>query len=350
MENGKKKDSIKRLFDNAFKTDLEWNDWFFENVYKDEEALVYEKDGAAVSSLFLQRYKFNLHGQEMDFGYIAGATTEYKYRHEGYMSELLSQALTASYERGDALAGLIPATRRLFFFYDKFQFSTVVYADIERYSALHSFPMTEEYSITEPTFEAFTKLERQRAATIQHTEKNFNDIIYDIKHDQGTVVQINGTTGIPLALAFATANEDEIHVKELAGADTKATDMALGYIKSFFEGEKPMVVWREPTGPSTSLRAKGMIRLVNPLKILSALANNHKDINQKIRITDKYISENNGDYILKDGTCTKAEWKLKNVNLDVTVDVLAKIIFNNPKVGEIFGIPSCRPIMNLMLD
>ncbi len=350
MEDTKKKKIIKQIYDGAFTADREWNDWFFDSVYRDEEALLLAPGGNAVSCLFLQDYRFEYHGTELKLAYISGAATATNARHKGYMSRLLTDALHLAYERGYTLAGLIPATRRLYFFYDKFGFATVVYNDIERYTGLHVFPLTEGYTVVEPDFESFASLERKRTATVLHSERDFDNILADIAHDKGVAVQVNGPDGDVRAMAFGTADGRAIHVLDLLGDDPDALDMALGAIKDKLPGELPMAVYRAPYGRPASLRSRGMLRIVNVESILTSLAASHRKLDQVIRVTDSLIPENNGVYIIKDGRCTKTDTTLRRLTLDVTVNVLTRILFSSDRIGDIFDIPTSHPLMPLMLD
>ena len=344
-----KQRKIKAIFDSSFPADLAWNNWFFKNVYCDEEALLLESGGKPASCLFLQKYRFNFHGEEVDLGYIAGAATDRSMRQHGFMSQLLDIALKKSYERGDVFISLIPASRRLFFFYDKLDFATVFYVDIERYTSLHAFATTEGYADVEPTYEDFIRLEHGRSATVLHSERDFKNILMDNELDRGSVAAVANPDGEVVAMAFATENDDEIHVKELISTDEKASEMALGIIKSDL-GEKPMVVYGPPTGRKAMLRARGMMRIVNAEKVLAALAKRHPQINQVIRVRDRHLPENNGYYIIKKGICTRVETFDKPVSLDVTVSNLTKILFSSQKIGDIFNIPTSHALLPLMLD
>ena len=344
-----RKNKIKSIFDNAFPTDPTWNSWFFEKVYRDEEALLLEVNGKAASCLFLQQYKFNFHGADVDMGYIAGAATDRNMRQHGYMSDLLKLALREAYERGDVFVSLIPASRRLFFFYDKLDFATVFYVDIERYTSLHTFAFSEGYSDVEPRYEDFRRLELQRSATVLHSERDFQNVLEDIEHDHGTVAAVTNPEGEVTAMAFATLTEDEIHVKELLSTDEKASETALGIIKQE-QGDKPMVVYSAPTGRKAMLRARGMMRIVNAEKALASLAKKHPKIDQVIRVRDPHLSVNTGYYILKKGSCRKVETYDKPVSLDVSVSNLTKILFSSEKIGEIFNLPTSHALLPLMLD
>lgn len=347
-----KRTHIKSLYDSSFPQDKPWNQWFFDNVYKDDEGLILYEENKPVSCLLLQAYDFLFHGRNVRLAYISGAATHYKSRGKGYMTMLMKEALRTGYERGDALACLIPANRRLFFFYDKFQFASVVFADIERYTAIHAFPITEGYTVADPDYASFNRLERLRDATVLHSEKDFENILEDIAHDGGVAVRINDSDGQPLAMVFGTANRDEIHFKEILGIDKNAVDMAMGTIKTRLGVELPAVAWLSPTESSTQLRPRGMMRIVNVEKVLSALADSHPEINQTVKVRDRIIEPNNGIFILEKGKCRKlaADAEQPEITLEADVDVLTKILFSGSRIGNVFGFPTSHPTMSLMLD
>lgn len=350
MDNKVKKQQIKRLFDYSFPENKAWNDWFFDEVYADDEAMLLYDEEKPVSSLFLQKYKFLFHGEEVDLGYIAGANTDRKQRGRGFMSTLLKDAMKESYRRGDTFLGIIPANRRLYFFYDKFGFATVVYNDIERYTSLHSFPLSEGLKGVKPTYESFHKLEKMRCPTVLHSETDFRRILEDIKLDNGAVIEVDDPEGEPLAMVFGIPASDEIHVKTILGNNHEAIDMALGLLKAELNVELPIFARRAPGVRQQMLRAFGMLRIINVEKTLDALAKNHKDIAQLIRVTDPIISENNGLFRIRNGKCVKTDEANEKATIDVKIDILTAIIFSGEEMGRIFGLPTSHPQMDLMLD
>ena len=111
-----KRDEIKKIWTECFKDSREYVDMFFDQVYRDDEAmLLTDQSGSAVSSLLLQRYAMSFHGSEAPVSYIAGAATRRSKRGQGYMSSLMIDALRESAVRGDMLCSLIPADEALFF-------------------------------------------------------------------------------------------------------------------------------------------------------------------------------------------------------------------------------------------
>ncbi|MDE5555527.1 MAG: sterol carrier protein domain-containing protein, partial [Muribaculaceae bacterium] len=93
-----------------------------------------------------------------------------------------------------------------------------------------------------------------------------------------------------------------------------------------------------------------MVRIVNVEKLLQAIAAEYPQTEQTIRIHDRIILENNGVFIVKRGQVERTNSTIRRLTLDVTIETLAKIIFNSKRIGETFSLPTFRPSMSLMLD
>ncbi len=136
---------------------------------------------------------------------------------------------------------------------------------------------------------------------------------------------------------------------ELLSSSEAAAEAALAYVR-METPEKAFVVWAEPTGRKASLRSRGMLRIINAEVVLAALAASNQKIDQVIRVHDPVIAANNGVFVLRKGQCTRASVPVKKYALDVSVDVLARVIFSSPEIGDVFELPTRRPFISLMLD
>ena len=179
-----KKAAIRQIWYECFHDTTQWMDMFFSKVYDEEDALVLEYNGHAVSSMLLRQYKMLLYGEEISMGYISGAATRRMERGRGYMSELVRIALRQAHHRGNVLVSLIPASRRLFYFYERMGFSTVFYVKNDRYTSLHSFVpegsyfRIEDYD-TDMVYDFFSSCELRRDGTVIHSRDEFNHIMDD---------------------------------------------------------------------------------------------------------------------------------------------------------------------------
>lgn len=343
------KQQIRSLYDASFPEDLKWNDWYFDKICQDANVHFLEKEDRIVSCLVMDKYAFDYHGTNLPLGYISGACTTPYSRHKGYMSELMVDTLGDAYDQGLAFAGLIPAHDRLYFFYDKFGFSTVVYIDCERYTSVHRFERDDNYTPCEPTYQTFAALERLTKCNIVHSHSDYEAICGDIAHDGGVITAVSDHAGNPAAMAFCVQHGAEAEVRALYAVNDIAAEYALSLAKEHYP-YMPMVVWAPPSHRKASLRARGMMRIINVSTVLSALAFSHPKLSQTIKVTDKLLPQNNHTYIIKGGRCSIDDVSPKRPDLDVKINTLTSLLFSSERIGDIFGLPTRHPMMPLMLD
>ena len=345
-----KKSEVKRLFTSGFKESAEWTDWFFNNVYSNENALIAYDGVQPAACLMLDPYTLKLGETSVDMGYISCCTTAQQYRRRGYMSRLIDEALREAANRGYTLASLIPASERLYFFYDHFGFSTIFYADEQRYTSLHHFQKSERFVETPPTFEGFHKLELSHRSVVLHSERDYKNAVDDNAIDRGEHISIaDKETGEPAATLFAAIGSNAAVVRYILSTSDEATDSLLAILRERI-GERMIIVWTPPSDEPYFLKSKGMGRIVNAEKIFEAIASQFPQTEQTIRIHDNLLPENNGVFIIKHGKVERTNSTIRRLTLDVSIETLAKIIFNSRRIGETFSLPTFRPAMALMLD
>ena len=262
------------------------------------------------------------------------------------MKSLMHDTLLSLYNQNVPFACLIPASRPLYFIYDRMGFATVFYAEEKRYTALHKFE-TGNFKRISPDYAVYSKLEKNRKGALLHTKEQFDFAVKDVEISNGIVVAVEDEEGNS-AVAFAECN-DEIKVIDILSSNADAYEAALCLIRDNF-GEKPIIVWDVPSNDIISLRSRGMIRIVNAETALSALADSNHGINITVKVHDSFIPENNGIYRIFKGKCRKIEQSSDKIDLDVSISVLSKILFSTSKIGELFELPTHRPFISLMLD
>ncbi|MDE6301873.1 MAG: GNAT family N-acetyltransferase [Muribaculaceae bacterium] len=337
-----------KIFRESFKVDNAWADWFLGHVCRREDALTMDVDGHTASVALLTPYRMEFHGADVPVCYINSVATERKFRGQGLGSRLMLKALHTAAERGDDFAILIPATRRLYFFYDSFGFATVFYIDEQRYTSLHAFENPEGYHDVEPSWDMFSTLERQRSGAVVHSQDDYENILTDLALSDGKALAVENSDG-SMAMIFFETTDSEIHVLDILSTDLTAREAALNRMRAA-AGEMAVIVKAMPEGRAAQLRSRGMVRILNVGSVLSRIAETHPDTEQVIRVTDPIISINSGIYILKGGHCEKVQDTHRRITLDVSVDVLCRIIFSDKRIGDVFGLPAGRPFISLMLD
>lgn len=342
-----KRDEIKRLFSASFREDPKWTEWYFDNVYDDSEAMIAYASSQPVSCLMLNRYSLKLGKHVTGLGYLSCATTARQARGQGHMGRLINDALMEAAYRGDALVSLIPASQRLFDYYSRFGFATVFYADERRYTSLHKFNCHKGFKTTPTSFEIFNRLELSRRSTVVHNELDFTNICSDIALDEGYVLTVSDNTDD--AIVFATTTNEVVTVKDIIASNRTARESVLSELRNRV-GNRMIVTWSAPDERPLMLHPRGMGRIVSVQRILEAIASETSMSEQTIRVHDNIIPENNAIFRIHQGIVERTTSTMRRLSLDVPVDTLAKIIFNSPRVGDVFGLPTYRPYMSLMLD
>lgn len=344
------KSEVRKLFDTGFKEPLHWTEWFFDKVYDDSKVMLSRSNSQPTSCLFIDSYRLKLSKATVEMAYLSCCTTAPQFRGRGFMSRLISDALMETSARGFAVTALVPASERLYFYYDRFGFSTVFYADEQRYTSLHQFSRDPLLTEQTPTYDAFHTLERTRRAAVIHSATDFDNILADNALDNGIVIYVaECETHTPAAMLFATVNENSVTVRDLLSVSENAADTALSILRERI-GERMIIILAPPSDNPPALKSRGMARIVNPLALLQAIASEFPRTEQVIRLRDPLIPDNNAVYIIHDGHVERVSSTMRKITLDVTVDILARIIFNSRRVGETFAMPSFRPSMALMLD
>lgn len=351
-----KKAEIRKLWTECFHDSPEFVEMFFARVYNDKQGMLLEIDGKPVSSLLLQQYDFLMHGTTVKAGYIAGAATRRSERGKGYMGQLMHRALQASYQRGDMLCTLIPAHRWLYFYYDRFGFSTVFYVDKQRFTSLHSFSGAGSFQEIDDPFRddvyvEMNKMEKARGCGIIHSHRDFMNIMDDVNLDADEhFVALSDENGTVASMAWATVGHSQVEVRELLGRDDESRTAAMRALRNRFPNTHFTLL--APAEPSRrNLFARGMGKIVNVKKLLDICASAYPIWEATIRVKDPIIAENNHIFVVKKGAVQIDDtFNPRRLSLDVTIEVLNRIAFSSSKIGEVVGFPSERPHIALMLD
>lgn len=340
---------FRRLFRESFHEDDSWLEWYMERVYREDDLLTLDSvaTGKVSTMLMMSRYDFMYQGRPVPSAYISCVATARAERGQGLMHRLMVRALNACAERGDAVASLIPAESRLYYLYEDFGFATVYYVDELRYTSLHVFQAAEEFAAVDAGYAMFARLEARRPCSVRHSEADFACIIDDLRLSGGFAVAVSDG-GDREAMAFVDNGSDAV-VTDLLATDGRAMEAVLAAVRARL-GEKSLMVMGEPHDRDAVLHRRGMMRILNVETMLGALAAAHPETDQVIRVHDAVIESNNSIFTLRKGNCDRTPDTMRHITLDVGVDVLAKVLFSDSRIGEIFGIPSVRPFISLMLD
>ncbi len=361
-----KKEEILKIYREVFNDSREYVDMLFENVYTDRDGMILQApDGTPASALILRDLEMSFHGKTLPVSYIHGAATRRSQRGKGLMSRLITDALKESASRGDMMVTLIPANSALFYYYARFGFEPVFYIKEQRFTSLHKFVDGEQHSAKEYSpatdldhdrlWEAFNRFQKARKCYIMHSREDFRCIIEDNRLDGGDFVVMTGDDEDLgphiVSMAWTVKRGDLLVVTDLMGDDESSRQAALRQLRALNQ-DMPFLYYAPATDRNGGrLLPRGMGRIVNVKMCLDAVAAANPDLSLKIKVTDDLLSSLNSHvYIIKGGEVTVNDSYKGQYDFDVTVDVLAAIVFNSSSAGDILEFPSVRPMISLMLD
>lgn len=351
------KKTVMKIWAEAFDDSPEYREMYFKHIYRPEDAVTFrDESGMIVSSLLLQHYKIDFLGATVPMSYISGAATLRKARNHGYMTALVTEALKSARDRGDMITSLIPASRNLYFFYDRLGFSTIFYVDRRHYVAGAAFRFSGDFSFEELEFPlpdglitAFERLESMRHGAVRHTPDQIGGIMCDNILDCGKAYSMtDNSSGEIAAIAFTIMRNHRIQIKDILSIDLNAEKAMLSHLSAINKAT-PMT-FQASTSPERPIQSFGMGRIVNVYDALSQAARASHHFKGAIRVNDPLLQENTHTYIIRDGKVNIDDSQLQHHDLDIPVEVLTSLLFSAPRIGSIFGLTTQRPFLSLMLD
>jgi GNAT superfamily N-acetyltransferase len=205
-----KKEQIISLWKEAFGDSDAFMHLYFDVVYRDENALVIEKEGRVLSSLQMLPYTMTFYGEEISVAYICGACTAPSEQGKGLMKQLLQNAFHEMRRRNMALSALIPAEKWLFNYYrsqgytEVFEFSVRVYTRQAYIAPVKELIIsTADDDPEDAVYAFFNKKLRERPLCMLHTYNDLAVILRDLRLSNGKCFVASTPDGQPVGLAFA---------------------------------------------------------------------------------------------------------------------------------------------------
>lgn len=124
---------MKNMWKSIFGDAERYIDLFFNNVYKDDETLLWVEDDNVLAMMFFPQYDIKVYEKFYTVGYICGVAAKHEVRGTGIMRELLNESFKAMKRRGDVASVLIPSNERLFDYYKKYGYKPFFKLGIKEY-------------------------------------------------------------------------------------------------------------------------------------------------------------------------------------------------------------------------
>ena len=319
MDTLEKKTKVKELWQLCFHDDERFVNLLFDNLYRDENTVCFEKGGEVTTALQMLPYRMSFGETSLDVSYISGAATRPEYRNRGLMGRLLKESFEIMRSRNIPLSALIPAESWLYDYYASKGYASVFFRQELNFTSAHRFYGDGYHRITvsmDELYRFFDEQMRRRSCCIQHGREDFNVICGDIYLDGGDVVALADSANRLSALAFVAPGDDAVFVKELLAINVEAKE--------------------------------AMIRIVDIRRVLESVAKNNRSLRRVFRVHDSLLPVNDGVFLVEEGECY--EGVTNPCDFDIDIMELAEIIFGGSKLSSLLDFPSVRPYMSLMLD
>lgn len=335
------KEQVKQLWKLCFNDSDAFTDLYFSLRYNDDINQSVKKGNQVIAALQMLPYPMTFGNGIIGTSYISGACTHPEHRNQGIMKQLLLQAHTHMWHKGTILSTLIPAQERLFDYYARNGYAPV-FGYCEEQAACNPHiplqPLKLQYScdFSDESYSYLNHRLQQRPNCIQHTRKDFQVVLADLRLSNGVVCTLHGPTGIT-ALALAYPRGNGWFFGELVADNDEARQQLIQHFCR--ERKLASISLLTPPTPGKQTHPLGMARIIRAHDILQHYAAAHPECELCIALTDCDLEANNGYYHLHNGNCTKNAKQLTGSCLALTIGQLA---------GKICSTPA--PYMSLMLN
>lgn len=356
----KKEEQVRKLWKENFNDSETFIQFYFTHKYSDENSLVYEENGEALSAFLMLPYPMTWQGIQLTSSYISGACTIKKARNRGLMTLLLTEAFREMNQRGIALSTLIPAEDWLFGYYGNLGYVSVFdYSFEEHIPGTHPADpavivrSTPEYvpSFADELFPYFEQKMQNRSCCIQHPQEDYAAIIEE-NYIGGGRLLATYTSGEISGWALACpGNNNQVLLKESLYQSEKEKNALLEAVADIWH---PHLIRIRQLPSGNFSNSYGMARITDVFRMLDHIAVLHPDLVLTLGVNDPQLEANQGIYKLSHGTCQKDTTNSSTPDVITDIPNLTKALlgYHNDQSGFILGELSNPqiPYMNLMLD
>lgn len=349
-------EKAKEIWKENFNDSEEEIDFYFKNIYRENNFLMLEESGEIKASLHENPYDISFNKNILPSFYIVAVAVSPEYRGKGYMKKLLNHSLKNAFSNNRDIVFLSPINTEI---YSNFGFGYI--SGLEHYELkLEDIPFNnidkdiEIKKASEDNFNSIVELYNRKMKNsniyLKRDKEYFNRIKKEVENENGKIYVFSKEKRT-VGYLMCYFRENEIFAREFFYFDIETAKTMLAFIKTFKE-YYPNLKVATPQGSNFNFLFANQLkiekrenpyilgRILNVKNILSYL--NIKDFNLKIKVWDNIIEENKGVFsINKDGNIEKLDI-IDNWDIDIDIRDLATLVSGYMSIDELVELEKVR--------
>lgn len=338
------KNQLKMLWKDLFNDELNYINWYFDNVYIEENTKLFLENQKIYGMVFENKYHISVDDDRFMGRYLVGVGVTPEKRGEGIMRELLLKSLREAYEYNEEFIYLTPIDKKI---YERFGFGYI--SALSKYeldfSMLFSFKrgckiekiQDENYdqNILIKLKEFYKEISQEFYVKVAREKDDYRKILSEVFCEDGLIYisydifgKINGYMSL--------TKSESIYVKELLFKDRGSLEGLLSilygykdyykkveitvpenmYLEDYLDSEKLI---------SKTIKNKVQVRILHVEKVLKRLTKElEKNEEIRIYIQDKYIENNTGIFRINKNGVEKVEGEF---DISLNIKDLATLVY-----------------------
>ncbi|TCO78710.1 GNAT family N-acetyltransferase [Marinisporobacter balticus] len=368
--------SAKELWGYAFETDEPFYTWYFDKVFKPENAVgIFFEDNLA-SYLQLNPYTLHLNGNSFETSYIVGVITAPEYRNKGCMKTLLSKAIEEMYHRNHFISILMPFDTTFYrsygweLCYSQQKYETPIdvvghYSNHEKGSTFSKVNLAKDFPSLNDIYKVFLK---NHQGYVERNKENWNYILKDLGYYGGHTRILKDEKNNPVGYILYFIKDGKFIAKEIAYKNHLAKKSIFGFMYSH-KSQAITAQWSAPYNDTTHLFLKDTIQpkptnTVNIYPFMCGRIIHFKNALEhcifakklnfsfSIKITDPYALWNNDTFevTIKSGKPSVQEVVLSDVDMVCNINIFAQLFFGTIDIYDAIEIDGVKIHNPCILD
>ncbi len=349
-------EKAKEIWRENFNDSEEEINFYFKNIYRENNFLMLEESGEIKASLHENPYDISFNKNILPSFYIVAVAVSPEYRGKGYMKKLLNHSLKNAFSNNRDIVFLSPINTEI---YSNFGFGYI--SGLEHYELkLEDIPFNnidkdiEIKKASEDNFNSIIELYNRKMKNsniyLKRDKEYFNRIKKEVENENGKIYVFSKEKRT-VGYLMCYFRENEIFAREFFYFDIETAKTMLAFIKTFKE-YYPNLKVATPQGSNFNFLFPNQLkvekkenpfilaRILNVKNILSYL--NIKGTAFNIKVRDNIIDENNDVFsIEEDGNVEKID-NIDEWNIDIDIRDLATLVSGYMSIDDLVELKKIR--------